>query len=174
MSGIRILAFGDNVVDCYSDAAVMFPGGNCLNHAVFAARAGAQAAYVGAVADDAAGRHIRAALAAEGVDISGLRRAAGQTAYCVIETRAGERVFLGANLGVSIIAPTPQELDAMAGFDAVHTGRSSHVDPWLPLMAARTRISYDLATVHRRGSRWWHRTAFFCPSLAAIWTGRRP
>lgn len=37
---VRILAFGDNVVDCYRGENLMFPGGNCVNHAVFAAARG--------------------------------------------------------------------------------------------------------------------------------------
>lgn len=145
---VRILAFGDNVVDCYADQGLMFPGGNCINHAVFARRFGVEAAYAGAVADDAAGRLIRRAFLAEGVDVSLLRFLPGQTAYCVIERRGGERVFAGANLGVSIIAPSAADLARMAQSDAVHTGRSSHVDAWLPQMARATRVSYDLATVH--------------------------
>ena len=58
-----ILAFGDNIVDCYTALNIMFPGGSCLNVAAFARRFGASAAYAGAVADDAAGRLIRMALA---------------------------------------------------------------------------------------------------------------
>lgn len=144
----RILAFGDNVVDCYRDQNLMFPGGNCVNHAVFARRAGAETAYAGAICDDDAGRLIRQSLIEEGVDISSLRIEPGQTAYCVIETKAGDRVFVGANLGVSIIAPSLADLTRLADFDAIHTGRSSHVDAWLPRFAEKTKISYDLATVH--------------------------
>lgn len=145
---VRILAFGDNVVDCYRDQNIMFPGGNCVNHAVFARRAGAETAYAGAVCDDVAGRLIRQALVEEGVDVSLLRIEPGPTAYCVIETQAGERTFVGANLGVSIIAPLPADLARLGDFDAVHTGRSSHVDDWLPAFRQATRVSYDLATVH--------------------------
>ncbi len=145
---VSIIAFGDNVVDCYPDRQQMFPGGNCLNHAVFARRAGADAAYAGAVSDDAAGDLIRQALIDEGVDVSLLRRIPGATAYCVIELRAGDRTFVGANLGVSIIAPSAGDLARLADADAVHTGRSSHVDAWLPLFGQRTRVSYDMATVH--------------------------
>jgi fructoselysine 6-kinase len=144
----RILAFGDNVVDCYRDQNLMFPGGNCLNHAVFAHRAGAETAYAGAVCEDEAGRLIRSALIAEGVDVMSLRIKPGQTAYCVIETHDGDRMFVGANLGVSIIAPTPADLARLVNFDAVHTGRSSHVDGWLPHFAQLTKVSYDFATVH--------------------------
>ena len=90
----RILAFGDNVVDCYRDQNLMFPGGNCVNHAVFARRAGAETAYAGAVCDDDAGRLIRRALTEEGVDVSSLRVEPGQTAYCVIETRDGDQLAI--------------------------------------------------------------------------------
>lgn len=145
---VRILAFGDNVVDCYREQNLMFPGGNCVNHAVFARRAGAETAYAGAVCDDDAGRLIRRALVEEEVDLSLLRIEPGQTAYCVIETKNGDRMFVGANLGVSIIAPSPRDLAWLSDFDAVHTGRSSHVDAWLPRFARATKISYDLATVH--------------------------
>ncbi|OQP86408.1 ribokinase [Rhizobium rhizosphaerae] len=144
----RILAFGDNVVDCYRDQNLMFPGGNCVNHAVFARRAGAETAYAGAVCDDDAGRLIRQALVEEGVDITSLRTEEGQTAYCVIETQDGDRQFVGANLGVSIIAPSQADIARLSAFDAVHTGRSSHIDAWLPRFAEATKISYDCATVH--------------------------
>lgn len=147
----RILAFGDNVVDCYRDRQRMFPGGNCVNHAVFARRFGAETAYAGAVADDAAGRAIRDALVAEGVETSLLRFLPGQTAYCVIATEGGERAFLGANLGVSVIAPSPADLAWMKTADAVHTGRSSHVDAWLAHFASLTRVSYDFATIRDEG-----------------------
>ncbi|RGP35273.1 PfkB family carbohydrate kinase [Pseudotabrizicola alkalilacus] len=143
---VKILAFGDNVVDCYRDQNVMFPGGNCVNLAVFARRAGAETAYIGAVCDDAAGRLIRDALRSEGVDVSGLRVGQGQTAYCVIETLDGERAFVGAHLGVSIIAPSATDLAVLPGHDAIHTGRSSHVDDWLSHFALTTRVSYDMAT----------------------------
>lgn len=143
----RILGIGDNVVDCYRDTGLMYPGGNSLNHAVFARRFGAVTAYAGAVADDAAGRAIQAALAAEGVETGLLRFLPGQTAFCVIANEAGERQFVGANLGVSIIAPSAADLAWMEGADAVHTGRSSFLDAWLVEIAARARLSYDLATI---------------------------
>ena len=33
---IRVLGFGDNVVDKYEHEGIMYPGGNCLNFAVYA------------------------------------------------------------------------------------------------------------------------------------------
>lgn len=147
-ASVRIAAFGDNVVDGYRQEGLMYPGGNCVNHAVFARRAGAETAYIGAVCDDDAGRLIKQSLSAEGVDISSIRTEPGQTAYCMIETDHGERIFVGANLGPSIIAPSAADLARLVDFDAVHTGRSSHVDAWLPQFSQRTKLSYDLATVH--------------------------
>ena len=143
----EVVAFGDNVVDCYADHGVMFPGGNALNVAVFVQRFGGRGAYLGAVADDPAGRQIRAALHSEGVDISGLRIVPGRTAFCIIGSREGEREFLRADLGVSIIEPTTADLDRIARADAVHTGHSSHVDEHLTDFAQRARLSYDFAVI---------------------------
>src|SRR5258705_12173939 len=97
-----IVAVGDNVVDCYPGLGRMFPGGNCVNVAVFARRAGARTAYVGAVAPDEAGGAIRGALAAEGVATDRLRILPGRTAHCVIGHQEGDRVFLSFDLGVSM------------------------------------------------------------------------
>ena len=41
---VRIVAVGDNVVDCYMAQGRMFPGGNCLNVSVFARLFGAATA----------------------------------------------------------------------------------------------------------------------------------
>ncbi|WP_458792988.1 PfkB family carbohydrate kinase [Yoonia sp. MH D7] len=141
----RIVAFGDNDVDCYEARGTMYPGGNALNAAVFARRSGADAVYIGAMSDDAAGRHMRAALRHEDVDITRLRRVEGRTAFCVIGHNNGEREFLRADPGVSIIAPNPADLACIAHADAVHTGRSSHLETHLPDFASRTKLSYDFA-----------------------------
>ena len=52
---ISILTARDNVVDCYLDEGQVFAGGNALNVAVFARRAGARTAYAGTVGSDDAG-----------------------------------------------------------------------------------------------------------------------
>lgn len=143
----KVVAFGDNVVDCYADEDRMYPGGNTLNLSVYIRRFGGLSSYVGAVGDDPAGRHIRDSLLAEGVDVGGLRMGGGHTAFCLIGRRGGEREFLGADLGVSIITPRPADLMRIASADAVHTGRSSHPDAFLAEFAARARLSFDFAVV---------------------------
>ncbi len=146
-----VVAFGDNVVDCYMDQEMMYPGGNSLNLATFVQRFGGRGSYIGAVGDDPAGLHIRDALMGEGVDVTGLRvLPAGSTAFCLIGNRDGDREFLGADLGVSIIEPQLRDLDQIARADAVHTGRSSHVDAFLPAFAVRARLSFDFAVIRNR------------------------
>lgn len=140
-----IVAVGDNVVDCYPALGRMFPGGNCVNLAVFARRAGARTAYVGAVAPDEAGDAIRGALAAEGVATDRLRLLPGRTAHCVIGHQDGDRVFLSFDLGVSMFQPDPGDLAYVAGFDAVHVGQSSGLDDSLDSFAAQAPLSYDFS-----------------------------
>ena len=84
-----------------------FAGGKGANQAVAAARAGAGVAFVGCVGDDAFGRERVAGLAAEGIDVSGLRTVPGEstgTALIVIDQATAENqitVASGANLMVS-------------------------------------------------------------------------
>lgn len=59
-------------------------GGKGGNQAVAAARLGARTAFVGAVGDDAFGEEARAALAAEGIDLTGLRTVPGPTGVALI------------------------------------------------------------------------------------------
>lgn len=144
---VRIAGVGDNVVDCYADAGLMFPGGNTLNVAVHAARHGANSAYFGQVARDPAGETIARALRAEGVDVSGLRFAPGRTAHCIIELdEHGDRTFASFDLGVSRFDLTDQDVAALRGLDAVHIGATSGLDSALPSIAATTRLSYDFST----------------------------
>lgn len=142
----KIAAVGDNVVDCYVINATMYPGGNTLNVSVYVRRFGGESAYVGAIAKDAAGRQIEAALRTEGVDLSRLRVLDGSTAYCIIGHTGAERAFLRSDLGVSMFTPSAEDLDFIAGFDAAHIGRSSGLDSHLDAVAARTRLSYDFST----------------------------
>ena len=143
---VRIVTIGDNVVDCYPALGTMFPGGNTVNVAAFAARFGAASSYLGQVAHDAAGDAIERALREEGVDTGGLRRAPGTTASCLIgHDDGGDRVFLSSDLGVSRFQPSVEDLRRIEDDDAVHVGASSGLDQWIPDFAARTRVSYDFS-----------------------------
>lgn len=151
---VKIVAIGDNVVDCYAARGEMFPGGNCLNLSVRARRFGAETAYVGAIGPDAAGRAIIEALAAEDVDISRLHVLDGATAYCVIGHRDAERLFLTYDLGVSLFTPSTDDIAFLNGASAAHVGQSSKLDDHVAAIAAAAPLSYDFSirreSEHRR------------------------
>jgi fructoselysine 6-kinase len=143
---MRLLGVGDNVVDCYPQFGQMFPGGNALNVAVQVARSGVPSAYVGAVGDDAAGAHIRAALAAAGVATDRLRVLPGPSAYAVVRLVDGDRVFESSNKGVSVFSLTEDDLEYLSDFDLAHSGYAARLEAQLPAIAEATRLSYDFAT----------------------------
>jgi fructoselysine 6-kinase len=142
---VKIVAMGDNVVDCYLSRNAMFPGGNCLNVSVFIRKFGGQSAYVGAIGRDRAGDAIVAALIDEGVDISHLRRLDGPTAYCVIGHRNADRVFVTYDLTISMFEPGADDFDFILGFDAVQIGQSSGLDHHLARVSSLRRLSYDFS-----------------------------
>lgn len=142
---IKIAAMGDNTVDCYLDRMEMFPGGSCVNVAAISGRFGYGAAYIGVVGKDEAGDLIANALLANNVDVSRLRRVDGETAYCNIGIKNGERHFLAYDLGVSVFEPNSVELAALEEFDGVHVSQSSGLDAYLSVIAASTKLSYDFS-----------------------------
>jgi len=78
-----------------------FHGGKGANQAVAAARMGAAVAFVGAVGRDEPGERLRAALAADGVDVGALRTVDGPTGFAtILVAEDGENVIVleaGAN-----------------------------------------------------------------------------
>ncbi|WP_433517622.1 PfkB family carbohydrate kinase [Nonomuraea sp. CA-143628] len=143
---IRLVAVGDNVVDRYPDLGVMYPGGNAVNVAVHARRTGAESGYLGAVGTDEAGRVVRDALAAEGVDLSLLRTVDGPNAFATVRLVAGERRFTGGREGVSRFRLSPADLVRLAAADIVHTGECSFLEGQLDQLAAHARrLSFDFS-----------------------------
>jgi fructoselysine 6-kinase len=140
---MSLVAIGDNVVDRYVDMGLEFPGGNCLNVAVHAARAGTRTAYVGVVGDDEAGGLTRAAVRAEGVDDSRLRTRPGRTARAEVRHVGGDRLFAASDKGVSLFDPTPADLDFVARFGLAHSSYCSGLESVLPEVAARVPLSFD-------------------------------
>src|SRR5205085_3040223 len=142
---MRIVGIGDNVVDRYVNLGQMFPGGNALNVAVFAHRAGAQTAYIGAVGTDSAGRLILQALQAEGVDVSHVRVIDGLTAYADVVLVDGDRQFVGAFEGVSQFEPSAADMAFLRGSDLVHTSVYSGLDSWVAAVEGQLPISFDFS-----------------------------
>lgn len=141
---MRLLCIGDNVVDRYLDRGTMYPGGNCVNVAVFAARQGAEASYAGILGDDAAGQLVLAALKSEGVDTSHTRVEHGANAYALVELIDGDREFLGSDKGVSLFDLDDEAIGMAKDYDIVHTAYSQHWEDQVPkLVDARCTVAYD-------------------------------
>jgi len=142
---VKIVAMGDNVVDCYLSRDTMFPGGNCLNVSVFIRKFGGESAYLGAIGRDPAGAAIVRALSKEGVDVSHLRQLDGDTAYCIIGHRNADRVFVTFDLGISMFEPSEEDFKFISSYDAVQIGQSSGLDWHLERVASLLPLSYDFS-----------------------------
>ena len=148
---MRVLGFGDNIVDRFLDRGIDYPGGNCVNVAVFAHRLGAEAGYLGVFGSDEGGAFLRDAIAAEGVDVSRSVVREGESGVSTLHVERGERTFLGWN-GGGVTVRLPLVLDAslleyVSGFDLVHSSVYSRSEPELPKLEAGTAlISYDLSS----------------------------
>jgi fructoselysine 6-kinase len=140
---MRLAAVGDNITDCYPEADRMYPGGNCVNVAVHAARAGARASYVGAAGRDERGEQLATALRAEGVDLSRLRRLDGPTGYATVINVGGERTFGPYDRGVARFRPDEEDLEFIGRHDLAHSSYSARLEEQLPAIAERLPLSYD-------------------------------
>ena len=141
-----VLAVGDNVVDRYVDLGVFYPGGNAVNVAVHARRCGADAAYIGSLGTDRAGRTVLAALRAEDVDTTRVRVVHGPNASAEVRVVDGNRAFGHGDPGVSRFRLDDGDLAAAAAAAVVHTGECSMLEDQLPrLAAAAQRLSFDFS-----------------------------
>jgi fructoselysine 6-kinase len=142
---LRLLGIGDNTVDIYLDEGMQYPGGNAVNVAVRARRAGAQASYLGCFGDDALGALIRDSLEAEGVDISHCRHLKGPNSWSRVRHEGGDRFFAGSNPGIRACYDLTQEDFAfISAHDVVHTSVHSALDAAMPRIAVAAKLlSYD-------------------------------
>jgi fructoselysine 6-kinase len=155
-----VAAVGDNVADIYPSLGCLFPGGNALNVAVAARRAGVNTAYLGAIGTDGPGRAIKAALDAEGVSTDRLRVVEGPNAYSVVELDGGDRGFVAYDLGVSRFALEDADLEYLAGFDCVHSGARSGTEGRLGEIASFARVSFDFSD---------RPSGYYEPLLDTVW-----
>lgn len=148
---MKILGLGDNIIDRFIDKGIDYPGGNAVNVAVYAARAGVEASYVGVFGDDELGEFLREAIASERVSIdrSVVRR--GESGITSLHVVDGDRTFLDWNGGgVTVHEPidlNDGRLAYAAEFDVVHTSVYSGIEPELQRLASiDTRVSYDFSS----------------------------
>lgn len=144
---IRIATAGDNCIDAYSDGNA-YPGGNPVNVAVYVARLGGEAAYIGAVGTDSYGKIMLDAIAAKGVDISHMKVLEGNTAVTQVEIIQGDRVFGDYDEGVMAdFKLNEEDIAFLAGYDMVVSGLWGMCERELPLLKEKgATIAFDFAT----------------------------
>ena len=124
---VSVLGFGDNVVDKYVDKKTMYPGGNCVNFAVYANLFGAKrSAYMGYFGKDEAAELVIGALKALHIETVKCKQLDGENGWSENTLKDGDRVFLDYNHG-GVRGKTPFVLDRfdleyIKTFDLVHSG----------------------------------------------------
>ena len=151
MYDVSALGFGDNVVDKYEHIKTMYPGGNCVNFAVYAKMFGAKrSAYMGYFGNDAEAEHVMYALDDIGIETVKCKQLEGENGCARATLVDGDRVFLGSNEG-GIRGKTPYVLDRfdleyMRQFDFVHSGNYCFMEKELPkIHEAGVPISFDFS-----------------------------
>ncbi|GLC90101.1 PfkB family carbohydrate kinase [Lysinibacillus piscis] len=149
---VKLIAVGDNVVDCYLDKELYFPGGNCVNVAVNAKRAGAEeVSYIGIFGNDDKAEHIQYALAEEKVDYAKSRYAIGKSGQPQVSiTEQGDRIFVGGPKDTVQhrfkINVTIEELNFIKDFDVCHVSVYSSMESELPKLSKVIPIAYDFSS----------------------------
>lgn len=147
---VKVLGLGDNVCDVYLHTGIMYPGGQALNFAVYAAQLGAQADYMGVFGQDAVATHVQRTLDEVGVGRSHCRSWPGENGFARVALVKGDRVFKGSNRGGVLqehhIALEQEDFSYLASFQLVHTTNNGFTDALLPeLHALPALVSYDFS-----------------------------
>lgn len=122
---MKVIGYGDNVVDRYLNKNKMFPGGNCINFSVYAKKIGINSAYLGVFGEDVEAKRIQKALEEFGVDTSRCEVELGSvTERCDVNINEnGNRVFVQFDEreelhGIKIL--TDEDLEYLREFDLIH------------------------------------------------------
>lgn len=123
---MKVIGFGDNVVDRYINRNVYYPGGNALNFSVYAKMCGVDSAYLGVFADDRESQRIRFALREAGVECTHCKTEPGTTTERFdVVLQGSERIFVGDDERDTKPHPrilSARELAYLAEFDFIHSG----------------------------------------------------
>ncbi len=146
-----MIAIGDNVVDCYVDQGLYYPGGNAVNVAVHCRRAGFDhCAYIGVFGNDSFAEHIQWSLSQEQISFDRSRHLLAKSGQPRVNlTPEGDRVFAGGPKDTAQhivrLRLTEEDLAYVQGFDFVHTSCYSSLEPELAKIAARVPVSFDFS-----------------------------
>lgn len=149
---MKIIGIGDNVMDAYLFQQKLYPGGNSVNVPVLARRFGAEkAGYIGILGDDAPGKHFYQVLEREGLDVSRVRVAHGETGRNYISLdEQGDRHFVGNN-GIHVVESLLSlslnfdDCHVIESYDVAHTSVHSFLDDELSKISRYASLSMDFS-----------------------------
>lgn len=148
---VSVVGFGDNVVDIYTHSNKQYPGGNCVNFAVYAKMFGAKrSAYMGYFGTDVNADHVIEALHNEKIETVKCKKISGENGYSRCKLEHGDRVFLDYNEG-GVRSRHIYELDEfdieyLKQFDLVHCGNYCYMESQLPkIKEANIPLSFDFS-----------------------------
>lgn len=148
---MKVLGFGDNVVDQYEHIKIAYPGGNCVNFCVYAKMMGVErSAYMGYFGSDYNADIVMDALSAFGVETVKCAQLSGENGWSKVTLVDGDRTFVASNNG-GIRGKTPFvlnrfDLEYISGFDLVHTGNYSFTEGELyKIREAGIPVSFDFS-----------------------------
>ena len=148
---VSVVGFGDNVVDIYTHSNKQYPGGNCVNFAVYAKMFGAKrSAYMGYFGTDVNADHVIEALHNEKIETVKCKNISGENGYSRCKLENGDSVFLDYNEG-GVRSRHIYELDEfdieyLKQFDLVHCGNYCYMESQLPkIKEANIPLSFDFS-----------------------------
>ena len=148
---VSVVGFGDNVVDIYTHSNKQYPGGNCVNFAVYAKMFGAKrSAYMGYFGTDVNADHVIEALHNEKIETVKCKKISGENGYSRCKLENGDRVFLDYNEG-GVRSRHIYELDEfdieyLKQFDLVRCGNYCYMESQLPkIKEANIPLSFDFS-----------------------------
>lgn len=149
---VSVCGFGDNVVDIYEHVRTMYPGGNAVNFAVYAKKAGVRrAAYMGYFGNDDRAEHVIESLYDEGIELVKCKQLIGENGYsCVSIAEDGDRIWGGYNQGgirgESRYVLDRFDIEYLRQFDIVHSGNYCFTERQLhKIHDAGVELSFDFS-----------------------------
>lgn len=150
---MKLIAIGDNVVDCYVDQGVFYPGGNCVNVAVQSKRNGAEfVAYIGVFGTDKKAEAIKEALDSEKVSYEHSRTMIGKSGQPRVNIVDGDRVFTTSRKEtvqeMVKLKLVETDLEYASTFDVCHVSVYSNMEEELSMLSERVTLSFDFSDMH--------------------------
>lgn len=148
---VKVLGFGDNVVDMYEHSHMMYPGGNCVNLCAYSKIFGVErAAYMGYFGNDDIAEYVISVMEKLGIEMTKCKQLEGENGWSKCTLKDGDRIFGDYNQG-GVRGKTPYVLDRfdlayMKEFDFVHTGNYCYTESQLSKMKeAGIKVSFDFS-----------------------------